>query len=467
MKVLAMCELFSTAPDRTRYPIPNEADLAASYRDVVRTADRYRADGRQVVAVQGLGFVGTAVAAAIAGATDSLGHALYFVIGVELPSANGYWKVAKLNDGVAPIVSSDVELSTIVHRAVNETGNLSATASELAYSLADVIVVDVTVDVRHTAVGEPDDIEVELQGFKRAIAAIGQQMRPEALVLIETTVPVGVCENVALPILLEERSRRGIRCELSLAYAYERVMPGPKYIDSIRRYWRAFAAINGESAVTAREFLNSFIETDSYPLYELENIASAEFAKLLENSYRAANIAFIHEWTLLAERIGINLFSVIDAIRMRRGTHDNIRLPGFGVGGYCLPKDSLLAQWSATNQPGNDLRLGMTLDALRINHEMPLHTFQLIAELARVGLAGMKIGICGVSYSPEVADTRNSPTEMLVDKLIDAGADVMVHDPYVVKWSERPKVPLTMDLRDCLEWADGIVFAVPHRNTSI
>jgi nucleotide sugar dehydrogenase len=453
----------SIAPDGTVYSIPTERTQQTQFDELAQKAASQRELGRQIVVVQGLGFVGSAVAAVIAAARDGAGEPLYFVIGVDLASPSGYWKVAKLNEGLAPIVSPDPELPRLIHEAVCKTHNLYATVSEQAYALADVIVVDIQLDVRNRLADSAAEIKINLDSFGAAIHTIGRYMRPDALVLIETTVPAGTCEQLVLPILREERAPRGIDEPLLLAHAYERVMPGPNYINSIRHFWRTFSGIDEASTAKARDFLSSFIDTDSYPLWELEDTTSSELAKLLENSYRATNIAFIHEWTLLAERMGINLFAVIDSIRVRRGTHDNIRLPGFGVGGYCLTKDSLLAQWSANNWANQEVRLDMTLEALRINHRMPLHTLDLLKELAEGELTGKTIAVCGVAYLPEVADTRNSPTELLVDELFGAGAVVMVHDPYLTTWVERPDIPVTQALADCLRQADGIVFAVPHR----
>lgn len=453
----------SIAPDGSVYSIPTEVEIQAWFDKLARRAARHRKQGRRIVVVQGLGFVGAAVAAVVADATNSSGQPSYFVIGVDLPSSNSYWRVAKLNDGLTPVVSSDAELPRLIHKVVRETQNLCATVSEQAYSLADMIVVDVPLDVCNRFAQTPTDIEIDLESFEAAIHTIGRFMRPEALVVIETTVPVGATKQVVLPILCEERAERGVDEPLFLAHAYERVMPGPYYLDSIRRYWRTFAGIDNASAAKAREFLSSFIDTDSYPLWELEDTTSSELAKLLENSYRATNIAFVYEWTLLAEQMGIDLFAVIDSIRVRKGTHDNIRLPGFGVGGYCLTKDSLLAQWSSTHLFDSDVVLGVTLDALKTNYQMPLHTLDLLVELAGDGLAGKTIAVCGVSYLPEVADTRNSPTELLVDELVKAGSIVIVHDPYVMTWPEKPDIPITQDLTECLQRAEGIVFAVPHR----
>ena len=106
--------------------------------------------------------------------------------------------------------------------------------------------------------------------------------------------------------------------------------------------------------------------------------------------------------------------------------------------------------------------LGMTLDALKINYRMPLHTFDLLQELSEDGLAGKTIVVCGITYLPEVLDTRNSPAELLVDALADAVAHVVVHDPSVDSWPERPAAEFSRDLIRCLEMANGLVFGVPH-----
>ncbi len=451
----------SYAPDGSNYGLFTEAELRAELERVSRIAEEWRASGREVVAVQGLGFVGVAVAAAISAARTSDGRPRYLVIGVDLPTPASWWKVRKLASGESPIKSPDPQLDALIREGV-DNGNLHAVASDEIYAFADVVVVDVHLDVTDRLATDPDDVRLNLPAFESALRTVGRHMRPDALVLVETTVPVGASERIVLPALREERERRGIGEPLRLAHAYERVMPGPRYVDSIRRFWRVFAGVDAESARRARVFLESFIDTREFPLRELGSTTASELAKVLENSYRAANIAFIHEWSLLAERIGVNLFEVVDAIRMRQGTHDNIRTPGFGVGGYCLTKDSLLAQWSATTLFDTDVTLDVTMEALRINYHMPLHTLELAGELLDGRLEGRTVALCGVSYLPEVADTRNSPSELLLDRLLEAGARVIVHDPYVGTWIERPEVEVEHDLGRALSDADAIVLAVPH-----
>jgi nucleotide sugar dehydrogenase len=348
------------------------------------------------------------------------------------------------------VETADPSIAAALTEAAS-AGRLFTTAVEDAYGLADVVVVDVDLGL--------DGDEVAMPRFEEAVRAIGRHVREDALVVVETTVPLGACRTVALPALREERARRGLTRDVCLGDAYERVMPGPRYLASVREYPRSYAGIDPESAARTRRFLESFVDA---PLHELSDLESAETGKLLENSYRAANIAFIHEWTLLAESIGVDLWPVLESIRIRRGTHDNIRNPGFGVGGYCLTKDSRLAQWGAERLLGSDVRLEATLAALETNAQMPLHTFALLRDLFDGVLEGRTIVICGVAYLADVADTRNSPSLTLLEALERAGAGARVHDPCVRRWVERPDIEVMADLEQALAAADGIVLAVPH-----
>ncbi|HNX94874.1 MAG TPA: nucleotide sugar dehydrogenase [Holophaga sp.] len=454
--------LLSIAPDGRAYGVPTPEATEAEFRTLQAKAEAWRARSAQVVVVQGLGFVGTAMAAVVADAQKADGSPAFHGVGIDLATPSAYWKVARIKEGVSPFPSPDPDMETMLHRAVLEVGNLDATVAEEAYGLADVIVVDIPLDVADRTVCDPTEIRLNLAPFEAAIRAIGRHMRAEALVLVETTVPMGTTEQIVLPILQEAFRQRGLPGSPLLAHAYERVMPGPRYVDSIRRFWRTFAGIDAPSSARAQAFLEAIVETENFPVRALAQPTASELAKLLENSYRAANIAFIHEWTLTAEELGINLFEVVDSIRVRKGTHDNMRYPGFGVGGYCLTKDSLLAQWSLTHAFHNNLRLDVTLEALRINFEMPCHTLSLLKRMLG-SFEGRTVAVCGLSYLAEVPDTRNTPTELLVDELQAQGARVLLHDPVTRRWPERPDFPVAENLEACLRQAEGVVLAIPHR----
>jgi nucleotide sugar dehydrogenase len=430
--------------------------------DIIRRAGDFKRTGRKVVVVQGLGFVGCAVAAAIAGAMVSDKRPLYFVIGVDLDTEEGIAKINAINAGLSPVDSPDPKLCELIRRGANENQNLCCTFNEEVYALADILVVNIPIDVKDRTQTEAEKIEVDTGSFRAAFSRIGHLINPQALIVVETTVPIGASQHLILPALREEFSKRGFYMEPQLVYSYERVMPGPKYVDSITKFWRTFSANNSRAALKAREFLSTFIDTEEFPLCELESLEGCELGKLLENSYRSANIALIYEWTLLAERIGVDLFSVIDSIRVRRGTHCNMRFPGFGVGGYCLTKDSLLAQWSLSNLFDSDITLDMTLEAIGVNYRMPMHTLELAREILGRPLEGVGVLICGLSYLPGVPDTRNSPGELLYDQLLKAGAQVTIHDPIAHAWPQRPQAKLLGNLAECLHTAQLIIFTTAH-----
>ena len=323
-------------------------------------------NGRKTVVVQGLGFVGSAMVAALSNAKDEKNKLIYNVIGVDLPDEKNYWKIARANDGKPPVLSSDKNMDIAYHNA-HKNNNLLATYSEYAYSKADIVVVDIHLDIKKKVMDNPYEYRFSYDGFKKAIEALANNVPEDILCIIETTVPPGTTDKVIYPIFLQAFKKRNLNInKLHLAHSYERVMPGANYLNSIVNFYRVYSGINEQSKMKAKEFLDSFINTKDYPLCELHSTTASEMAKVLENSFRAMNIAFIQEWTDFAQNAKVNLFEVINAIRMRP-THKNIMQPGFGVGGYCLPKDPLLADWSYSNLFGQKSRLKMSLDAVATN----------------------------------------------------------------------------------------------------
>jgi len=194
-------------------------------------------------------------------------------------------------------------------------------------------------------------------------------------------------------------------------------------------------------------------------LTRLSSTTASETAKVMENTYRAINIAFIDEWTKYAESIDIDLFEVLDAIR-KRPTHSNIRFPGLGVGGYCLTKDPTFAPAAASQLFNKNLHFPFSRMAVKINHDMPLHTVSRLKSLMNGSIYGKKILVCGVSYRQDVGDTRYSPSEILVREMMTQGSDVICHDPYLTYWDEL-SISLLKKLPSFLDF-DAIIFAVAH-----
>ncbi len=216
----------------------------------------------------------------------------------------------------------------------------------------------------------------------------------------------------------------------------------------------------------------------------------SETTKIIENSYRATTLAFLNEWSLFAERNGVDLIKVINAIKMRP-THSNMIFPGPGIGGYCLPKDGGLGFWAYKHilgfEDGENL-FKITPTAIDINDTRGLHVAELTRDALRnmgKSIAGADVLLCGASYRQDVGDTRYSGSELVIRKMTEMGADMNVHDPYVDHWYEfesqdtypapgqswarffRNQENLTelrvkKDLKEALKGVEAVILAVPH-----
>ncbi len=459
-----MSEL-SISPNNEIYNIPDEYETLREIFQIQKIIGEEQKKGKKIVVVQGLGFVGAVMAAVIADC-EREGSIPYFVIGIDLPTPASFWKIKKINAGESPIKSEDPEINPIFTRTVHEKNNLIATWVSDVYSEADIIIVDINLDVKKTELGRAEEADVSIEPFKAAIKSIGTLIKPDCLLLIETTIPPGTIEYIVKPIIKQCFKERNLNIsdnELLIAHSYERVMPGKNYINSIKRIWRTFSAINKKSSNQTREFLSDIIDIKKFPLTELHQPAASELSKILENSYRAMNIAFMYEWTLFAEDIGINLFEIVDSIKVRKGTHDNMMYPGFGVGGYCLTKDTILGNWSSKKIFQRERDLTFSLMAINVNDCMPHHTFDLLMKGMNNEIVHKKIAILGASYLNDIDDTRNSPTAILYDDIVNAGGIPVVHDPIAKIMVQRPDIIINNDIDSVINNSSALIFVMNHK----
>jgi nucleotide sugar dehydrogenase len=344
-----------------------------------------------------------------------------------------------LNRGESPVTSEDPEVPELIARCVRERKSLVATHIGEVLGLADVVVVDVQCDYVKNALGDVRSGSVDMAALEETFVHIGDQVDPNALILIETTVAPGTTEQIAFPIIKQAFERRGIHTAPLLSHSYERVMPGRNYVASVRDFWRVCSGINREARDRVVKFLSSVLNTKKFPLTVLDRPIESETAKIIENSYRATILAFMDEWSLFAERNGVDIKKVIEAIKVRP-THSNLIFPGPGIGGYCLPKDGGLGVWANHHILGwEDEPFKMTPLAIDINDTRSLHVPQLIRDALRnMGepVAAACVLVLGVSYREDVGDTRYSGSEIIVRRLAEMGANLRVHDPYVSQWPE-------------------------------
>jgi len=363
---------------------------------------------------------------ALSSAKDKNGK-FYDVIGVEIDSEIGKKKVSDINQGIIPINSCDDNISKKFKEALSR-GNFKASISDNCFSDADIIIIDINLDVNDLE----NKANINFKNFKNAIRTIGKKMPKDCLVIVETTVPPGTTEEIVYPLLLntlKERFPDVLR--INLAHSYERVMPGENYIKSITDYWRVYAGIDKKSSLLCKKFLETFINIYDYPLTQLSTPRSSETAKIIENSYRAANIAFINEWGLFAEAIGIDIFEIIEAIKLRP-THNNIMRPGLGVGGYCLTKDPIMGSISASQiYQNNSLKFPISMHSMEINRLMPNNVINLINNNIKKQTSNISILVLGLSYREDIDDIRYSPSINLISKMISNKWSVTAHDPLI------------------------------------
>ena len=478
---------YSISPDGEKFKLPGDADYKKEYARLKGLVDQQKKEGREIVVVMGLGFVGAVMAGVVADTVDKeSGNPTKFVIGMQRPSPRSYWKIPVINKGVSPIKAEDPEVAPMIERCVKEKKTMTASFTYDALSLADVLVVDVQCDFLKQELGNLRSGHADISALEESFKIIGEKIEPHCLVLIETTVPPGTTEYVAYPLIRKAFKNRGIESEPVLAHSFERVMPGRDYVRSVRDFWRVCSGVNREARERVTKFLSEIL---SAPLTVLERPIESETCKIVENSYRATILAFMDEWSYFAETNGVDLIKVMNAIKVRP-THSNMIFPGPGIGGYCLPKDGGLGLWAYKHLLGfeNDI-FKITPAAININDTRALHAAQLVRDALRnMGLivAASQISILGVSYREDVADTRYSGTEILARKLTEMGAEIKAHDPYVSHWYELEKQEtypavggsrsrffrnqeqldgfrMTEDLEESLKGSDAVIFAVRHQ----
>ncbi len=337
---------YSISPNGDKFKIPEEKDYRKEYERLEKLVTARKEEGFEIVVVIGLGFVGAVMAGVVADSADKkTGKPAKFVIGMQRPSTRSFWKIPLFNKGMSPIQAEDPEVAPLIERCVKQKKTLTATFTYDALKLADVLVVDVQCDFIKQDLGNMKSGYADISALETSFKKIGEKISPHCLVLIETTVPPGTTEYVAHPIIKKAFKARGIEDEPLLAHSYERVMPGKEYVRSVRDFWRVCSGINEKSREKVEKFLSEVLNVEEYPLTVLDKPTESETCKIVENSYRATILAFLHEWSLFAETNGVDILKVINAIKVRP-THSNIIFPGPGIGGYCLPKDGGLGFWA-------------------------------------------------------------------------------------------------------------------------
>jgi len=394
------------------------------------------------VAVVGMGYVGLPLAAAFA-------KAGFHVTGVDVDQG----KVDAIMAGRSYI--PDVPTADLAAHV--QSGLLTATSDydELGDSDAIFICVPTPYDAQRA----PDLSYIEAASYGiRPLIKAGQ------LIVLQSTTYPGTTEEVVQPIL--EKSGLQAGTDFYLAFSPERIDPGNKQ-------WSAYntpkvvGGITPECTRLACDLLSQM----GAPVYPVSSPRAAELTKLLENTFRAVNIALVNELALLTERMGIDLWEVVAAAQTKPFGFMPF-YPGPGVGGHCIPVDPYYLSWKAREY---DYYAEFIELAGEVNQAMTYHAVDLVCQALSLHgkpLRGSRVLVLGVAFKPDIDDARNSPAERVIELLLSRGAAVRYHDPYVPRFQvggdvfHREQVVLeSVELTDKeLAAADCVVVVTDHRS---
>ncbi len=379
---------------------------------------------KQSVCIIGLGYVGLplAVQSALKG---------YTVLGLE----NDTQKNELINSGKSPIKEEFLETNLPKVKLV-------ATNDPSAIKQADIVIVCVPTPIDEMYM--PD-----LEPVKTAAATIAANLKLGQLVVIESTINPGVCEEIVEPIFAKAGFIVGKDYEL--AHSPERINPGDP-IWNVTNIPRVVGSFTKKGLARAVEFYEDIIDAKIMPM---ETIREAEAVKIVENSFRDINIAFVNELAKSFDRLGINITNVIKGASTKPYAF-MAHWPSCGVGGHCIPVDPyyLIERAKASGFDHEFLKI-----ARKINNSMPEYTVELMQDALntiKLPLNGTTVGLLGISYKANVADLRESPSFQIIKHLKKHGANVITFDPHTPdKSSEK-------SLEDLLEKSTAIIIATDH-----
>lgn len=377
------------------------------------------------VCVIGLGYVGLplAVQSALKG---------YTVFGLE----NDEEKTKKINSGQSPIKEEFLEknLSKV---------KIEATGDEKIIRKADTVLVCVPTPV-------DEKYYPDLKPVENAVSAIVRNLKKGQLVVIESTINPGVCEEVIEPIF--KKAGYEVGKDYYLVHCPERINPGdPKW--NVVNIPRVIGSFEAKGLQMGMNFYKSILEGKIYPM---KSIREAEAVKIVENSFRDINIAFVNELAKSFDRLDIDVVDVIRGASTKPFAFMP-HWPSCGVGGHCIPVDPyyLIERAKLSGFDHEFMKI-----ARKVNNSMPEYTVELLQDAlnsVKLPMKDTKIGILGVSYKADVADLRESPALKIIKLIESTGADVNVFDPYATQNST------VNSLDELLDKCEALVLTVDHQ----
>jgi UDP-N-acetyl-D-mannosaminuronic acid dehydrogenase len=404
------------------------------------------------VGVIGMGYVGIPSAVLFAEKFD-------FVWGFQRASQSSGYKIEMLNNGISPLKGEEPGLEDLIKK-VRSQGRFESTSDFSRIKDVDAVTLAI-----QTPFKDKGELEPDFGALEEGIRQIGKYLNEGVLVVLESTITPGTTKDLAADILKKESGLIPGE-DFALAHAPERVMVG-RLIRNIQEHDRIVGGINKESTDRAVELYSPVLTKGK--IITMDSTA-AEVTKTAENTFRDLQIAAMNELALYCEAMRVNVYDVrtgIDSLK-GNGITRAVLIPGAGVGGHCLTKDTyhlergVKISGSKLDYPENSESLYVL--ARKINDFMPIHMYNLTQEgLTRAGkkFKGSKIALLGWAFLNNSDDTRNTPSKLYYDMVIKAGAQVSVHDPYVLEYGN---LKISQDLEECIKGATAIVIFTGHKH---
>ena len=385
------------------------------------------------VGVVGLGYVGLPLAVEKA-------HAGYQTIGFDVQDK----KVNMVNEGKNYI--GDVVDETL--KKLVEDGSLKATTDFSFVKYVDTICI---------CVPTPLDLykQPDLSYVVSSTKSVAQYLHKGMLVILESTTYPGTTEEVLKPILEES----GLKCgeDFFLAFSPERVDPGNKQFNT-KNTPKVVGGCSEDCTEVAAALYRNILEGD---IHTVSSPAVAEMEKILENTFRNINIGLANEMAILCNRMGIDVWEVIDAAKTKPYGFMPF-YPGPGLGGHCIPLDPFYLEWKAKEY---DYHTRLIETSGEINDSMPefvLDNVMKILNKHKKALNGAKVLIMGVAYKNDIDDYRESPAFKVIELLEKNGADLMVNDPYCPVSKYKDKTYHSVDWTEVIDDADIVIVTTNH-----
>lgn len=378
------------------------------------------------VSVIGLGYVGLPLALL----ASKKG---YDVTGIDLDDK----KVTKVNSRIDPLGDE------YIARHIKKT-SLKAATDPSPIKTSDVVIVCVPTPVKH-------DYQPDLGPLKGAITTVARNLNKSTLIIVESTINPGVCDEIVIP-LIEEVSGLKVNQDFYVSHCPERINPGDDKW-TVENIPRVTGSSNQTGLKLSLEFYESIIDA---PIKPMNSIKEAEACKIVENSFRDINIAFVNELAKSFTKLGIDVKNVIDGAATKPFAF-MAHYPSVGVGGHCIPVDPYyLIEYAR----GYGFEHELLALARNINNSMPEFTVERLTDgLNEAGytLKDTRVALLGLSYKANVADDRESPSYKVLQILKDKGAEVCTFDPYL------PNKSSVKSLKEALAGAEAVIVATNHK----